>query len=234
MPTVAPRAIGHSDKFCVWSSFSFTASLPVQYYSSLALHAKIGGDKIGASVARVQGPSQAATGSQAMDSWRLSKKFSCFPQRMCSSPLWQLISCHGVEVWVHRLCWLELSVGPSPIGREPPGADTRTYTRAHTHTHCGTIHKNLPHRFWKHICEGQIRWYYHWRRLAVAKAWQTFYTKTTQSTRWHFSYENFEQKMWDPLKRESADGPDTNGKACQRNCVVATAANFSKCSSGKL
>ena len=65
MPTVAPRAIGHSDKFCVWSSFSFTASLPVQYYSSLALHAKIGGDKIGASVARVQGPSQ---GSQAMDS----------------------------------------------------------------------------------------------------------------------------------------------------------------------
>ena len=68
MPTVAPRAIGHSDKFCVWSSFSFTASLPVQYYSSLALHAKIGGDKIGASVARVQGPSQAATGSQAMDS----------------------------------------------------------------------------------------------------------------------------------------------------------------------
>ena len=51
MPTVAPRAIGHSDKFCVWSSFSFTASLPVQYYSSLAVHAKIGRDKIvGASV----------------------------------------------------------------------------------------------------------------------------------------------------------------------------------------
>ena len=32
--------------------------------------------------------------------------------------------------------------------------------------------------------------------------------------------------MWDPLKRESADGPDTNGKAIQRNCVVATAANI--------
>ena len=58
MSSAAPRAIGHSDKFCVWSSFSFTA-LPVQYYSSLAVHAKIGGDKIGASVARVQGPSQA-------------------------------------------------------------------------------------------------------------------------------------------------------------------------------
>lgn len=50
MSSAAPRAIGHSDKFCVWSSFSFTA-LPVQYYSSLAVHAKIGGDKIvGASV----------------------------------------------------------------------------------------------------------------------------------------------------------------------------------------
>ena len=35
-------------------------ALPVQYYSSLAVHAKIGGDKIvGASVLRVQGPSQA-------------------------------------------------------------------------------------------------------------------------------------------------------------------------------
>ena len=67
MSAAAPRAIGHSDKFCVWSSFSFTA-LPVQYYSSLALHAKIGGDKIGASVARVQGPSQATTGRQATES----------------------------------------------------------------------------------------------------------------------------------------------------------------------
>ena len=68
MPTVAPRAIGHSDKFCVWSSFSFTA-LPVQYYSSLAVHAKIGGDKIrGASVlgARVQGPSQAKPSHQTL------------------------------------------------------------------------------------------------------------------------------------------------------------------------
>ena len=69
MSSAAPRAIGHSDKFCVWSSFSFTA-LPVQYYSSLAVHAKIGGDKIGASVARVQGPSQATAAgpSQAMKS----------------------------------------------------------------------------------------------------------------------------------------------------------------------
>ena len=67
MSAAAPRAIGHSDKFCVWSSFSFTA-LPVQYYSSLALHAKIGGDKIRASVARVQGPSQATTGRQTTES----------------------------------------------------------------------------------------------------------------------------------------------------------------------
>ena len=126
--------------------------------------------------------------------------------------------------------WVPVQLVESPWGP----IHGHTHALAHTHTHCGTIHKNLQHRFRKHICEGQIRWYYHWRRLAVAKAWQTFYTKTTQSTRWHFSYENFEQKMWDPLKRESADGPDTNGKACQRNCVVATAANFSKCSSGKL
>ena len=31
--------------------------------------------------------------------------------------------------------------------------------------------------------------------------------------------------MWDPLKRESADGPDTNGKACQRNILIVLQEN---------